>query len=278
MMFRGSPGLSSSQLSDIGALLGGDNNAQTQQMVTQYYFTVPAEGAGVALRIESIRMKGILCTDSLWEKERGAIEQEVAQDLSNPLFLYLTKLNRLIFSGTPYANDALGSDSSFDRTTAADLKKFYSQWYVPNNAVLVIVGDVDPQMVLKDVTRCFEDIPSGILPPQPVFKFTEVKHQRLRMSTDLPNGLAVFAYRFPGSDGSQYAAAQVLADVLGSRRGKLYDLVTEGKALSIEFEYAPLPQAGLGFLVAEFPKDSNPDHLIQSIDSIINIELKYGLD
>lgn len=278
MMFRGSPGLSSSQLSDIGALLGADNNAQTQQMVTQYYFTVPAVDLGVALRIESIRMRGILCTDSLWDKERGAIEQEVAQDLSNPLYLFSTKLYQLMFSGTPYENDALGSDSSFNRTSAADLKKFHSQWYVPNNAVLVIVGDVDPQSALSDVKRNFEEIPSRNLPSRPVFKFTEVKHQKLQMPTDLPNGLAVIAYRFPGSDNSQYAAALVLSDVLNSQRGKLYQLVTGGKALSIEFYYEPLPEGGIGFLVAEFPRDTNPEPLLQSIDSIINIELTKGFD
>jgi zinc protease len=278
MMFRGSPGLSSSQLSEISALLGGNNNAQTQQMVTQYYFTVPAEDAGVALRIESIRMRGILCTDSLWEKERGAIKQEVAQDLSNPLYLYLNKLYPLMFSGTPYAYDALGSDSSFDKTTATHLKEFYSKWYVPNNAVLVIVGDIDPQKIVPDIRTNFEDIPSRNLPPKPVFKFSDIKNRRLSLPTDLPNGLVVIAYRFPGSNSSQYAAAQVLSDVFNSQRGKLYQLVINGKALSIQFDYEPLPEAGLGFLVAEFPKDSNPDILVRNIDSIINNELTYGID
>ena len=64
--------------------MGGNFDADTQQTVTQYFFTVPAEDLDVALHIEDLRMRGVLDTDKLWDQERGAIEQEVAQDLSNP--------------------------------------------------------------------------------------------------------------------------------------------------------------------------------------------------
>ena len=74
MMFRGSPGLSANQLADVTAAMGGDFDADTQQMVTQFFFTIPAEDLDVALHIESIRMRSVLCTDSLWDKERGAVD------------------------------------------------------------------------------------------------------------------------------------------------------------------------------------------------------------
>jgi zinc protease len=101
MMFRGSPGLSADQLADITAGLGGDFDADTQQAVTQYFFTAPAEDLEVALRLEAIRMRGMLSTEALWEKERGAIEQEVAQDLSNPEYIFEMKLMQAMFKGTP---------------------------------------------------------------------------------------------------------------------------------------------------------------------------------
>src|ERR1700758_4253175 len=79
MMFRGSPGLSAAQLSNLIAAMGGHFNAATQQTVTQYFFTVPSSDLEIALNIEAVRMRDVLNTEELWKKERGAIEQEVAQ-------------------------------------------------------------------------------------------------------------------------------------------------------------------------------------------------------
>ena len=135
--------------------MGGNFNADTQQTVTQYFFTVPAEDVDVALHIEALRMRGSLDTDELWDKERGAIEQEVAQDLSNPEYVFYTKLLTAMFHGTPYEHDALGSRPSFDKTTGAMLHKFYDTWYAPNNAIMVIVGDVNPQQTLDQGQGAF---------------------------------------------------------------------------------------------------------------------------
>jgi zinc protease len=78
MMFRGSPGLSADQLANIAATMGGDFNADTQQVVTQFFFTVPKQDLDVALHIEAIRMRDVLATDALWDHERGAIERRTS--------------------------------------------------------------------------------------------------------------------------------------------------------------------------------------------------------
>jgi zinc protease len=142
MMFRGSPGLSADQLSSVIAALGGEFNADTQQTVTRYLMTVPSEDFDVALHIEAIRMRGVLDSQKLWEKERGAIEQEVVRDLSMPEYKLQVRLLAELFAGTPYEHDALGTRSSFNKTTGKMLKTFHSDWYAPNNAVLVVAGDV----------------------------------------------------------------------------------------------------------------------------------------
>ena len=111
------------------------------------------------LHIEAIRIRGVLDSDELWNQERGAIEQEVAQDLSNPEYVFYIKLLAAMFKGTPYALDALGTRASFDLTTGAMLQKFHDTWYAPNNAILVITGDVDPQKTLDRVKTLFGDIP-----------------------------------------------------------------------------------------------------------------------
>jgi zinc protease len=82
--------LSADQLADIGSLMGGNFNANTRESLTQYLFTVPAEDLDVALQIEAARMRGVLDSKQGWDQERGAIEQEVAQDVSNPNGTYLS--------------------------------------------------------------------------------------------------------------------------------------------------------------------------------------------
>src|ERR1700756_933895 len=74
MMFRGSPDLSADQLAKVAAAMGGDFNAETQQTLTRYFFTVPKQHLDVALHIEAIRMRDLLSTEALWQHERGAIE------------------------------------------------------------------------------------------------------------------------------------------------------------------------------------------------------------
>src|SRR5215813_11511263 len=102
MMFRGSPGLSADQLASIGSIMGGNFNANTREALTQYLFTVPSEDLDVALNIEALRMKGLDSTEAEWTNERGAIEQEVAQDLSNPNYKLYEQLRATLFAGTPY--------------------------------------------------------------------------------------------------------------------------------------------------------------------------------
>lgn len=273
MMFRGSPGLPADALATIGAVMGGRFDADTRQTVTQFFFTVPAEDLDVALRIEAIRMHGVLDTEKDWRQERGAIEQEVAQDLSSPRYLLDTKLRAAMFAGTPYAHDALGTRPSFDRTTGAMLKAFHDRWYAPNNAVLVVAGDLDPQATLQKVKSLFGDIPPKKLPARPEVKLRPVKAQSLRLMTDLPYGLQVIAFRMPGLDSPDYAAAEVLADVLQSQRGDLYALVPQGKALDAYFSFDPLPKAGLATAVAAYPEGGDPASLEKEMRAIFaNIE------
>jgi zinc protease len=276
MMFRGSPGLSAAQLANLIAAMGGQFDADTQQTVTQYFFTVPAEDLEVALRISSIRMQGVLDDQDLWAEERGAIEQEVAQDLSNPMYVFFSRLLEAMYAGTPYAHDALGTRPSFQKTTGAMLKEFYDTWYAPNNAILVIVGDVDPEKTLKLVRELFENIPSRPLPHRPEIHLQPLEPATIELETDLPYGLAVVAYRLPGYESPDFAAGQVLADVLSSQRGDLYALAVEGKALFTDFSADALPKAGMGFALAAFPHQDDGSALVSRIKKIVSDYVSKG--
>jgi len=277
MMFRGSPGLTKDQLAEISAAMGGDFDADTTQTVTQYYFTVPANDLDVALHIDAIRMRGLDLSQVQWNKERGAIEQEVSRDLSNPQYVFYSQLLAAMFKGTPYAHDALGTRPSFDQTTAAMLKEFHSAWYAPNNAIFVIVGDVNPKRTLAQVRKLFADIPAKQLPQRPAVNLEAVKAEQLKLPTDLPYGLAVISYRFPGLTAKDYAASQILADVLASKRGSLYALVPAGKALYAGFEANAFPQAGLGFALGVFPKGGDAAALVKEINGALSATLKDGV-
>ncbi|MGB8316884.1 MAG: pitrilysin family protein [Ignavibacteriaceae bacterium] len=277
MMFRGSKGLSANQLNDISAALGGDYNADTQHDVTQYFFTIPAEDLDIAMHIEALRMKSLLCTDSSWKNERGAIEQEVANDLSNPVYVFYTKLMKALFSGTPYANTGLGTRPSFNKTTASMLKKFHDTWYAPNNAVFIIVGDIDPRETLNKVKTLFGNIPRKKLPEKPELNLQPVKSDTLNLTTDTPYGYTLTSFRMPGTKDPDYPAAQILADVLSSQRADLYGLVPQGKALYSSFELDGMPRAGMSFAYGIFPRGGDAHKLMKETNDIIANYVKNGL-
>ena len=261
MAFRGCTGMSADQTAAIYAQLGGNNNADTQQNITQFYATVPAADLSVALEAQAACMKGADNTAAEWTQERGAIEQEVSRDLSNPTYKFLTRLNGAMFAGTPYATDPLGTRDSFDKTTAGQLGDFYKQWYTPANAILVVAGDVDPTPTLARIKTLFEPIPSHPLPAHPAVNLQPVKPDTFTLDSNLPYVLGFIAYRLPGTDSPDFAASTILSDVLASQRADLYAMVPAGHALASQFqsvESYPKASVGFGFVAVPAGADVNP--------------------
>ncbi|MGA7357629.1 MAG: pitrilysin family protein, partial [Candidatus Sulfotelmatobacter sp.] len=254
MAFRGCAGMTADQTAAIYAQLGGQDNADTQQNITQYFATVPAADLDVALQAQAACLHGIDDSQQGWSQERGAIEQEVARDLSNPTYKFISRLNEDMFAGTPYAHDPLGTKSSFDATTGEMLKDFYKKWYTPSNAILVIVGDVDPVSTMAKIRQWFGDIPSHPLPERPTVDLKPVKSETFTLDSNLPCVLGFIAYRLPGTNSPDYAAIQILADVLASQRADLYGMVPAGKALAAEFGLAETyPKASVGYGLVALP-------------------------
>jgi zinc protease len=277
MMFRGSPGLSADQLADIGSIMGGSFNANTRESLTQYLFTVPSEDLDVALHIEAIRMQGVLDSREDWDQERGAIEQEVAQDLSNPGYVLYEKLRATMFADTPYAHDALGTRPSFDKTTAKMLQDFHDAWYAPNNAILVVVGDLDPAATMATIRQLFGAIKSKPLPARPQVRLPAPKAMSFKVDTDQPIGTQMIAMRIPGLDSPDFPALEVLSDVLSNRRFDLYGLVPQGKAVDAGFAIEPLPKAGIAFAEVSFPEGADASALERDVRAILANVAKNGV-
>jgi len=276
MAFRGCKGMTADQTAAIFALLGGDNNADTQQNITQYFETVPSADVDIALQAQAACLRGIDDSQAEWDSERGAIEQEVARDLSNPTYKFVDRLNADMFAGTPYAHDALGTRPSFDKTTGAMLKEFADKWYTPSNMILIIVGDVDPGGTLEKIRKLYSDIPSHALPAHPEIQLQPVKPETFTLDSNLPYVLGFIAWRMPGTDSPDYAAMQILSDVLASQRGDLYGMVPAGKALAAEFGLAEAyPKASVAFGLVAQPAGVDTTPAIEEMRGIIN---KYAQD
>jgi zinc protease len=278
MAFRGCAGMSADQTAAIYAELGGENNADTQQNITQYFATVPAADLEVALKAQAACLTGIEDSNSEWAQERGAIEQEVARDLSNPTYKFIDRLNQDMFSGTPYAHDPLGTKASFDATTGEMLKSFYRTWYAPGRAILVIVGDIDPAATLEKVRQLFGAIPNHPTPAPPVIELGPVKSESFTLDSNLPYALVFIAYRFPGTSSADYAAAQVLADVLSSQRADLYGMVPAGHALAAEFGLAEqYEKASVGYAVAALPAAGDAKAALAEMRKILETYAQQGV-
>ncbi len=278
MAFRGCQGLTGDQIAAIYAQLGGFMNADTQQNITQYYVTVPAQDLDVALRIDAACMADVENSQEEWAKERGAIEQEVARDLSNPTYKFITRLNHDLFAGTPYEEDALGTKEAFERTTGETLKNFYRNWYAPNNAILVITGDVDPAATLAKVKQYYGDIARRSIPARPAVNLKPVVADSFVQPSNLPYLLTLLSFRFPGTDNPDYAAARILSDVLSSQRGDLFALVPQGKALGTDFNLLETyPKASAAFALAALPAGADPASIIAEMKKILKNYVAKGV-
>ncbi len=278
MMFRGSKTVSSAQLMDTLSLTGGDFDADTQDAVTQYFFTLPSQYLDVALKLERSRAAGLLMSQSLWNQERGAITQEVTQDNSNAIYRLYEKMSDRLVAGTPYAKNGLGTVSGFAHdVNSKNLLNFYSTWYHPNNATYVIVGDVDGPSTVAKVKALFGDLPAAKLPVRPPVKLKPVTAATYHDTSDQPFTVVLLGYRMPGYDSPDYAAGQILADVLNNSRSTFGSMPYEGKALFAQFQVQAYQHAAVGIVFGGIPVTSKPETLDKAMRDDFAAYAKSGV-
>ncbi|MDQ2993139.1 MAG: insulinase family protein, partial [Candidatus Eremiobacteraeota bacterium] len=278
MMFRGSSSLSSGQLMDAVGVTGGNFNADTQSGLTQYFFTVPSQYLDIALRLERSRATGLLMSQNLWLQESGAITQEVTQDNSNALYRIFQKLNNRMLAGTPYAKNGLGTIYGFaHQVNSKELLKFYKAWYHPNNALYVIVGDVDGPTVVNQVRSIFGDIPAAKLPARSPVVLRPFTGAVYRDTSDQPFTAVLLGYRLPGYDSPDYAAGVIAGDVLNSQRGALAALTAAGKVYQAGFQAQSFSKTTVGLTYAIVPISTKPETADGWLRSVITTYAKWGV-
>lgn len=277
MMFRGTSDVSAAQFNDIMARTGGVYNASTSNDATDYYFVVPSRYLGVVLHLEADRMRKASFKESDWSTERGAIEQEVRAHESSPTFAFQQQMRDALCGGTPYAHDALGTVASFDVMNASELRAFYDKWYYPNNATLVIAGDVDARSALAAVNAQFGAIPQKPLPSRPAIVLPPIPQTPIVARADVPAGGTGFTVRYPAISSPDYAAAEVAIRVLDDPTGRLADLNASGRLSGATASSFTSSNASFATIETSLKPDEDAAVASKLLDTAIADILKNGV-
>ncbi len=277
MLFRGTSDVTAGQFADIAARMGAQYNAQTLNETTLYYFKLPSAYVGVALRLEADRMTNALIRPSDWAAERGPIEQEIQALESIPGYRIGRKVGELFFAGTPFANSPGGTVQSFEKMNSDEIVAFYKRWYHPNNATLIVAGDIDSQATMAQVHELFDPISAAPLPVRPTIKVPPLPASSLQDSMDFPLGIAALMFRLPGSNDADHAAADVLSQVLTSGRGGLADLSAQGKLLAAFSVSNAFPEVGATFLMGIPAQGESPQAAQDAMAGVLDGYRKDGL-
>ncbi len=235
MLFKGTERLPKGQIDRIAFAGAGQANAETSEDFTHYWFAFPRDRWELALEVEADRMTGARFDPSEVEAERGVILEERARDLESPF----SRLDQAHLSATyvrhPYRNPIIGWPDDLERIAVADLFTFYKAHYRPDGAVLVVVGDVEPETVLDRVDRHFARVVTGS--PKCVEPEIDEPRQVGRRSFELLENesvaRALLGWRTTGIGHNDVAALDVLAELLTcGRRSRLWSRLVEVEGLA----------------------------------------------
>lgn len=165
MMFKGTKAVPPGEFSRLIAEAGGRENAFTSLDYTAYFQQLTKEKLPLALRLEADRMRNLRISDSEFAKEiKVVMEERRGRTEDEPQALLYENLAAVAYRTSPYRNPIIGWMSDLQAMTAEDARAWYNTWYAPNNATLVVVGDVDPENVYRLARQFFGPIPAATLP------------------------------------------------------------------------------------------------------------------
>ncbi len=243
LMFEGSANVVAGEHLAAIQGVGGSANATTWFDRTNYFETVPTGALDLALWLEAERLASLDLTQSNLDNQREVVMEEKRQRYDNvPYGDVLIHLVELTFpEDHPYGHPTIGSMDDLGAATLADAQRFFRTHYAPNNAVLTLVGDVDPDDAIGRVERAFGSLApvetatraaTPALPPMSGVPRREV-------SADVPTEAAYLTWRLPARDTTDFDAVQLALAILGDgqtsrlhRRMVRDDLIAEGAGAS----------------------------------------------
>ena len=220
MMFKGTKTVPAGEFSRLIAAAGGRENAFTSRDYTAYFQQLAKDKLELALKLEADRMRHLIISDTEFAKEvKVVMEERRGRTEDQPQALLFENLAAVAHRTSPYRNPIIGWMEDLQALKPDDARDWYRTWYAPNNATLVIVGDVEPARVYALVKRYFGPLKPSVLPSRRVFKESPLRGtQRIVVKAPAQLPTLLMAYRVPNlaniSDDSEPYALDMLAGVL----------------------------------------------------------------
>ena len=261
MMFKGTPTYGRGQISRLIEENGGRENAYTTKDVTSYYTNIAADKLDLVLRIEADRMRHLLLDAAEIDSERKVVmEERRMRSEDDPDGLVNEAMSSLAFVAHPYRWPIIGWMSDIARINRTELRAFYDTYYLPNNAIVVIAGDVRAPAALAMVRRHFAGVRRGPAPP-PVTAVEPpaIDERRLvvrREQAQLP--VVNIAWHVPNHTSPDAPALELLSTVLSSgRASRLYQKLVYEKRMVLgaggDYSYFSLDPSLFWFYAAPLP-------------------------
>jgi zinc protease len=244
LMFKGTDKIDPGEFSRRVSRNGGQDNAFTSRDLTGYFQIIAANRLGMVMEMEADRMTGLKLDEAATLAELDVVlEERLSRVESRPQGLLGEALSASLFLNHPYRRPIIGWRPEIEKLTFEDALDFYRQWYMPNNAIVVVAGDVIPAEVLATAKETYGRLAAGQLPPKRTYYEQEQQAPRRVTMKDARVRQANWrryyvAPAYKGADKAAYAL-DVLAEILGGDSGRLHKaLVLERKqALATSFWY-----------------------------------------
>ena len=225
MIFKGTSGnkslnLSESDINVVVHMLSGNCNAFTSYDYTGYLFNFPTQHWQMSLKIVADCMRNCAFKEDHLNSEMKAVIQELKMYKDNYVSYLVDEMLATIFTGHPYHDPVIGYKQNLWSFHAENLRDFYIKHYVPNNATLVVVGDVDPEKVFDEAQAEFGSIPADYTYTQEKFYYTpDLISKKVTLYRDVQQPVATAAYVIPGSTSGKDNIVDLLSWVLGHGKG-----------------------------------------------------------
>jgi zinc protease len=199
LMFKGTPNVPGGEFSRLIAANGGDENAFTSRDFTAYFQTLEKERLELSFRLEADRMRHLLLRPEDVAKEAQVVaEERRLRTEDRPEALAQERFQAAAYLTSPYRNPIIGWMQDIQNIALDDLKQWYQQWYAPNNATLVVVGDVDPGKVRELAEKHFGPLPpSEPTPPRPAVEVPQKGERRIIVKTPAEVPYVALGYKVP---------------------------------------------------------------------------------